>query len=258
MQVNWSSMFDSLTDALRKLGGQEDQHLVDRRGHYRVPCRRTVSVYTAREVLGGHMINLGPRGMRIRIPKAVPPKADIRVVVSGKRATNQRFAASIDLICRTIWSRHSKVHDQYDVGIEYVPAPGVDIAYVDAFFRHELGIDDLETYQRRITRRLNTELDVTCWMPDGTASRGQIRDLSLHGAQFESTVDMAPDAEVRLAIEVQGRSVPLYCISRVVRSRPTNRPGWFEMGVSFVEVTSKDEAELRKILVKAARDEQAE
>ena len=40
------------------------------------------------------------------------------------------------------------------LGLAYVPAPGGDIEYIDAFFRHELGLEDLQTYQKRSSRRI--------------------------------------------------------------------------------------------------------
>lgn len=245
-------MIEGLANALKKLGSSTDEHLVERRNHYRVPCRRSVHVFLPKEVLGGHMINLGPKGMRIRTTKNIPTNTQMRLVVSGKKSTNQRFAASIDLICRTIWSRHSAVHDEYNVGIEYVPAPGVDLDYVDAFFRHELGLEDVETYQRRISRRISTELNVTCWTPDGTAAPGAVRDLSLHGAQFDASLEVPVGSEVRLAIEVDERSHPIYCVCRVARCKPTARPGWFDLGVAFIEISPKDEAALRRTLAQAA------
>jgi PilZ domain len=245
-------MIDGLLQALKVLRTSQDEHLVERRGHYRLPCRRSVHVFLPREVLGGHMINLGPSGMRIRTTKKIPVNTQMRLVVSGKRSSSQRFAASIDLICRTIWCKHSVVHDEYNVGLEYVPAPGVDLEYVDAFFRHELGLEDVETYQRRISRRISTELDVTCWTPDGAATRGSVRDLSLHGAQFDTSAEVPTGSEVRLAIEVAGRSTPIYCVCRVARCKPTAREGWFDLGVAFIEMLPKDEEALRRTLAKAA------
>jgi len=245
-------MFEGIAGALQALSAT--RHLVERRGHYRIPCRRSVNIILPTKAVGGHMLNLSPKGMKVRAHDGLPKGREVRLVVSGKKSADDRFVASIDLICRVIWCRFSKIHDAYDAGLEYVPAPGVDLEYVDAFFRHELGLEDLETYQRRTSRRVSTELDVTCWTPSGTVMRGAIRDISLQGAQFEGSLDLPLDSEVRLAIEVEGREVPIYCVCRVARCRPSNREGWYEIGVSIIEVSQKDRAEIRRIIGRELRN----
>ncbi|MBM3463365.1 MAG: PilZ domain-containing protein [Armatimonadetes bacterium] len=250
--MSWTSMFDSLVDALK--GMSQTQHLVERRGHYRIPCRRAVNIILPKAAVGGHMLNLSPRGMKVRTNDRLPMNRELRLVVSGaKKGTEQRFIASIDLVCRVVWCKFSKLHEAFDAGLEYLPAPGVDLEYVDAFFRHELGLEDTETFQRRTSRRVSTELDVTCWTPDGAVMRGAIRDLSLHGAQFEGNLALPMDSEVRLAIEVAGRKDPLYFVSRVVRCKRLQRDAWYELGVSFVEVNDKDRAALKRFLSKELR-----
>lgn len=239
-------MFEGIASALGGLA--TTSHLVERRGHYRIPCRRNVSIILPKNAVGGHMLNLSPRGMKVRAHDRLPTNRELRLVVAGKKSANNRFIASIDLICKVIWCKFSNLHDAFDAGLEYVPAPGVDLEYVDAFFRHELGLEDLETYQRRTSRRVSTELDVTCWTPDGAVVRGAVRDMSLQGAQFEGHLPMPLDSEVRLAVEVEGRKTPLYCVARVVRCRPTQKEQWFEIGVSFVEISDKDRADLKKLL----------
>jgi hypothetical protein len=245
-------MFEGIVDGLLKRSSTK--HLVERRGHYRIPCRRAVSLLLSKNAVGGHMINLSPKGMKIRAHDRVPPKHELRLVVSGKKTPGSRFVASVDLLCKVIWCKYSKLHESYDAGLEYKPAPGVDLEYIDAFFRHELGLEDLETYQRRCSRRISTEMDMTTWTQDGKVWRGAIRDLSMEGAQFESNAQLPLGSEIRIAIDVEGRKEPIYCASRVVRCRPTSREGWYETGVSFIEVSDKDRTELKRVLQRATRD----
>lgn len=227
-------MFNGLVDALKTLASTPS--LLERRGHYRVPCRRPVNMLLKTKGVGGHMINLSPSGMKVRSREPLPRNREMRLVVSGSKNPNARFVASIDLICRVVWSKYSQIHDAYDSGLAYIPAPGVDLQYIDAFFRHELGLEDLETFQRRASRRVSVELDVTCFTPDGRVSLGAIRDVSLDGAQFEGSLEVEPDSEVRLRVETENEKRPVYCVGRVVRCQPTRRAGWFEIGVSFTEV----------------------
>jgi c-di-GMP-binding flagellar brake protein YcgR len=246
-------MFEGIASTLSALNAT--RHLVERRGHYRIPCRRAVNIILPRNAVGGHMINLSPKGMKVRAHDRLPGKGELRLVVAGKKSSNQRFIASIDLICRVVWCKYSKLHDAYDAGLEYVPAPGVDLEYVDAFFRHELGLEDVETFQRRTSRRISTELDVTCWTPDGSVLRGAVRDVSLQGAQFEGSQELPLHSEVRLAIDVEGREQPIYCVSRVMRCKPLARDGWFEIGVSFIEVSAKDKKAIEQIIGKEMRNQ---
>jgi c-di-GMP-binding flagellar brake protein YcgR len=253
--VGWTSMFDRIVEALK--GSSSNAQLVERRGHYRVPCRRSVNILLARKAVGGQMLNLSPKGMKVRAHDRLSVGRETRLVVSGRKSRDRRFIASIDLICRVIWCKYSRLHEAYDASLEYIPAPGVDLEYVDAFFRHELGLEDLATYQRRCSRRVSTELDVTCWAPDGTVNRGAIRDLSLEGALFECSSPIELDSLIRLAVDVEGHASPIYCSGRVVRCLPTTREGWHNLGVSFTEVSDKDRAELRKLLQNELRQRQS-
>lgn len=227
-------MYDGLVDALKKLTTQPS--LVERRGHYRLPCRRPVNMLLKAKAVGGHMINLSPNGMKVRSPEALPRNQEMRLVVSGNKNLTTRFVASIDLVCRVVWSKFSDIHQAYDSGLAYVPAPGVDLQYVDAFFRHELGLEDLETFQRRTSRRISVELDVTCFTPDGRVTLGAIRDLSPQGAQFEGALQVEVGSEVRLRIDADDRKHSLYCVGTVARCIPTRRESWYEIGVSFTEI----------------------
>lgn len=227
-------MYDGLVDALKKMTTHPS--LVERRGHYRVPCRRPVNMLLKAKAVGGHMINLSPNGMKVRSSETLPRNREMRLVVSGNKNPNTRFVASIDLVCRVVWSKFSDITQAYDSGLAYIPAPGVDLQYVDAFFRHELGLEDMETFQRRTSRRVSVELDVTCFTPDGRVTLGAIRDLSLHGAQFEGALQVEPGSEVRLRLDAEDRKQSLYCVGTVARCLPTRREGWYEIGVSFTEV----------------------
>lgn len=186
------------------------------------------------------MLNLSPSGMKVRSTEPLPRNREMRLVVSGNKHANTRFIASIDLVCRVVWSKYSSLHSAYDSGLAYVPAPGVDLQYVDAFFRHELGLEDLETFQRRTSRRVSVELDVTCFTPDGRVTLGAVRDVSLHGAQFEGALQIEPNSEVRLRIDVEGSASSLYCVGTVARCLPTRREGWYEIGVSFTEIDNQN------------------
>lgn len=232
-------MFEGIVDALSKVTAK--RHLVERRGHYRIPCRRNVNILLQTNVVGGHMLNLSPKGMKVRTHERLLQKTQLRLVVAGKKTASSRFVASIDLICSVIWCKYSSVHEAYDSGLAYIPAPGVDLDYVDAFFRHELGLEDLETFQKRTGRRVNVELDVTCFTPDGKVTMGSIRNLSEKGAQFEGPIDVALGSEVRLRIDVKDRKESLFCTGLVARCQPTPRKEWYEIGVSFTEVGSKGE-----------------
>lgn len=249
--MGWSTMFERIIEAL--LGGSSTTPLIERRGHYRVPCRRSVSILLARKAVGGHMLNLSPKGMKVRAHDRLPQGRQLRLVVSGKKGTEQRAIATIDLVCRVVWCKYSRMHEAYDAGLEYVPAPGVDMEYVDAFFRHELGLEDLATFQRRCSQRVSTDLDVTCWTVDGSVIRAAIRDLSLEGALFEGTEKVEVDSEIRLAIEVTSRKTPIYCLARVVRCQPAPREGWHNVGVVFIEMMDRDRADLRRLLLKEVR-----
>ncbi|NDD27029.1 MAG: PilZ domain-containing protein [Proteobacteria bacterium] len=241
----WSAMYERLASALSSLTSKAD--FAERRSHYRVPCRRSVNMINQAKAVGGHMINLSPNGMKVRSADRLPRGREMRIVVSGNKAANARFVASIDLICRVVWSKYSSVHQAYDSGLAYLPAPGVDLQYVEAFFRHELGIDDLETFQRRTSRRVSIELDVTCFTPDGRVSLGAIRDLSEQGAQFEGALNVEAGSEVRMRIDLEGREEhSLYCVGTVARCKPTRRDGWYELGVSFTEMG--DPAMLKRLI----------
>lgn len=237
--MRWSTMFDGIVDALSKATAKK--HLVERRGHYRIPCRRTVNILIESNCFGGHMINLSPKGMKVRSHERLTPKKELRLVVAGKKSSNARFVASIDLVCSVIWSKFSRLHEEFDAGLAYIPAPGVDLDYVDAFFRHELGLEDLATFQKRTGRRVNIELDVTCFTPDGKVTLGAIRNLSDNGAQFEGPIAVEIGSEIRLRIEVDDRKDSLFCVGVVARCTPTNRKGWYEIGVAFTELVNRGE-----------------
>lgn len=248
--MRWSTMFDGIVDALSKVTTK--RNLVERRGHYRIPCRRSVNILLDSKAVGGHMLNLSPKGMKVRAHDRLPPGRELKLVVSGKKSQNHRFVASIDLICKIIWCKFSHIHEAYDAGLAYVPAPGVDLNYVDAFFRHELGLEDLETFQKRASRRISTELDVTCYTPDGRVTLGAIRDISLQGALFEGALEVQPASEVRLRVDIDDRSKDsLYCVGTVARCKPTHREGWYEIGVSFTEIG--DQGELQRIIARELR-----
>jgi hypothetical protein len=242
-------MFDGIVEALGRVTSK--RNLVERRGHYRIPCRRSVNILLDAKACGGHMLNLSPKGMKVRSHDRLPPGRELKLVVSGKKSTEHRFVASIDLVCRIIWCKFSQIHGAYDAGLAYVPAPGVDLDYVDAFFRHELGLEDLETYQKRTSRRVSTELDVTCYTPDGRVTLGAIRDISPGGALFEGSLEVEPGSEIRLRIEVEERKDTLYCVGTVARCKPAHREGWFEIGLAFTEIG--DKAELQRLISREMR-----
>ena len=248
--MGWSAMISNIADALA--ARNTEKQLVERRSHFRVPCRRSVNVILDSRAIGGHMVNLSPKGMKVRVTDPLPESGELRLVVAGKKGGQAtRFVASIDLVCRVIWTRWSPVHAACDVGLAYVPAPGVDLEYVDAFFRHELGLEDFATYQKRTSRRVPTELDVTCFTPDGRVTLGEIRDLSLQGALFEGALRVDEGNEVRLRVDVDKVGEPLYCVGTVVRCTPAHRADWFETGVSFTEVG--DRARLKAIIARELR-----
>ena len=247
-------MFERIIESL--IGGSSSIPLVERRGHYRIPCRRSVSILLPKKAVGGHMLNLSPKGTKVRAHDRVPQGRELRLVVSGKKSAEKQSIACIDLICRVIWCKYSRIHEAYDTGLEYVPAPGVDMEYVDAFFRHELGLDDLATFQRRCSQRVSTDLDVTCWAVDGTVIRAAIRDLSPEGALFEGTELLEVGSEVRLAIDVSGRKTPIYCLARVIRCHPAPREGWHNVGIAFLEMMDRDRADLNKMLLNELRNRQ--
>lgn len=243
-------MFDGLVEAL--VQSRTKRQLVERRGHYRVPCRRSINILLKDQATGGHMLNLSRLGMKVRVHDRLPSNEEMRLLVSGKKSGGSRFVASVDLVCKLIWCKFSKLHRAYDAGIAYLPAPGVDLEYVDAFFRHELGLENPETFQKRASRRIDTDLDVTCFTRDGRVSLGSIRDLNMGGARFEGALRVDEGEEVRLRIENTGRSEPLYCIGNVARCRPSSRAEWFEIGVQFTDVGNR--AELQRILGREMRD----
>lgn len=243
----WSSMFERIIEAL--VGGSHRVSLVERRGHYRIPCRRPVSILLPRKAVGGCTLNLSPKGMKVRAHERLPQGREIRLVVSGKKRSEKAPAPTIDLVCRTVWCKYSRLHDAYDAGLEYVPAPGVDLEYVDAFFRHELGLDDMATFQRRCSQRVSTDLNVTCWGLQGTVIRAAVRDLSQEGALFEATETLDVGSSLRIAIDVTGRKTPIYSLGRVVRCRPAPREGWYNIGVVFVEMMEQDRADLHRLIL---------
>lgn len=247
--MQWSTMFDGIVDTLSKITNK--RHLVERRGNYRIPCRRGVNVLLATKATTGHMLNLSRRGMKVRTHDRLPPRRELRALVSGKKGANDRFSVSIDLICQVVWCRFSRFHGAYDSGLAYVPAQGVDLDYVDAFFRHELGVYDLETFQKRMSRRIDTEMDVTCFTQDGRVTLGAMRDVSLTGARFEGALKLNLEEELRLRIDVGKRHQSLYCVGRVARCSPGLRGGWYDIGISFTEIDKPHM--LRRVIEREAR-----
>lgn len=229
-------MLNEIVQGLRSLvqGRPEGAGTGEKRELIRLKCRYKVTLSIEKQAFGGHVTDMGLKGMRAEVPERLKVGTPVHVTYSAETTGFQ-----VDTVKTVVaWCRKSKT-GKIEVGLRYDETrTNLERSWVKLILR-ELGFDEKSIFQRRKARRAVAMLPAQVARMGQRTQGARVLNLGVGGAllqsdeRFDKGQDMVLDVGPALGLPVL--SVPGEVVT--CRYEPQSQ-SWLE-GVRFRSMDQK-------------------
>ncbi|MBI3925854.1 MAG: PilZ domain-containing protein [Armatimonadetes bacterium] len=248
-------MLDKLIQGLKSLVVRRPAYSTEeRRELIRLRCRIPVTVSTAVQTVKGTVIDMGLRGMRLKVDHPLPPDQDVQV---GHPSPSSQY--DVDQVrCRTVWYRKRRFSGDLMVGLLYADTPANMARSWVKYVLRAIGFDDEVIYQRR--RFVRAEADIVVDLFDRVGNRltdGTVANLGVGGALVLSEVSLPQGTNVRLEIGPYGNFPILSMIAKLVGVRKDRDDGRYFLSLRFISPEPEQVELLGKYVISLLKESAA-
>lgn len=208
----------------------------------RMLCEYRVEGTVEKKKFGATVTDISGTGMRLEVTRTLPAGAVVGLRFDPATVPAGRKPFERDTVqARVMWCRKRRRSPLVEAGVEFVE----DQASLErSWVRHllsQLGIADVAEERRRYVRTRG-ELAAEALPLDGavTGFQGTIRNMGAGGCLFRGKAAFRLQTRIKIKMGPRGDLPALSVEARVLRCERTSDGAWWDLGVEFGSMRSKD------------------
>lgn len=249
------NLLESLRETLLHLGATPLLPVpVEKRRIHRVRCNLPVVVVVSdKEAVSGRLVNLSTTGMKLQLDRRLKTRNIYRVYIRSRHQMGEA-PREISVRATAMWCRKSPTVTGYEIGFLFFSFADVKADEVLQFFREQLEVPVSAVSQKRRFTRIRRPFHVDMIEPELFPLTRGLRDVSLEGLQWQSSVPFDSGMPVKLRIDMED-GPPIEAEAVVVRCIPSRREdGLWEMAVRFSPLPDRDHRRLASVVERYLRE----
>jgi hypothetical protein len=199
----------------------------------RVRCDLPVYCEDGPRRFSASVVDLGQRGLRLRLPAPVAPGTVLAIYYAGSEA---RLALD-RVVAEVRWCRRPPGSDRVLAGLEWAqPESRLERSWARILL-HEMGYESASIFERRRWLRADSSLPAVLRLAGGGKAEGRVANLGLGGALVETEETLPRRAPLEIELGPTWQLPALRLPGVVLHSRPLRRGAAWLHGVQFSQLT---------------------